>query len=484
MKRYKVLKAWAGHDVGAFLDLDPKHAKALVDDGILEETPADTGEGDAVDATVKAAMEELQQGIQLSVRDAVKDFVKAGAGKVDDGTGEGEGAGEGNTPAGKAGVRVTGGTPVRADDLDMAGYKHAGEFFNDVLLVCNSRFTGAMPEGIKALTIQGEKELGIKAAQGVNEAVGAEGGFLIPSQVATTILDKKIPEANLANETDVLNVGGNTWEEPALKENSRASGYRHGGVRGYWLDEASQISKSTPAWTKLKLKLRKLAALVYVTDEMLDDTGIALGQYLSGLAGKEINFLLSDAVINGNGATQPEGILNAASKVTVAKETSQVLKTIVAANIEKMWGRMPAWLRGGAVWYINQDCEQQLAVMQHLIKNVAGAENVGGWPIYMPPGGLSEAPYGRLKGRPVVPIEFCATLGTEGDIILTNLGEYRAIRKAGIKTAMSIHLRFDYEETAFRFSVRFDGTPKWPSALTPYKGTTTLSPVVSLAVRA
>jgi hypothetical protein len=48
---------------------------------------------------------------------------------------------------------------------------------------------------------------------------------------------------------------------------------------------------------------------------------------------------------------------------------------------------------------------------------------------------------------------------------------------------MSIHLRFDYDESVFRFIFRLDGAPWWPAALTPYKGSNTQSCFVNLADR-
>jgi HK97 family phage major capsid protein len=108
----------------------------------------------------------------------------------------------------------------------------------------------------------------------------------------------------------------------------------------------------------------------------------------------------------------------------------------------------------------------------------------GGVPVYLPAGGLSASPYSSLFGRPVIPVEYCATVGDLGDIALVDLGQYQAIDKGVLKTATSIHVRFDYNETAFRFVFRFDGQPAWKSALTPFKGSNTLSPFVALAERA
>ena len=84
----------------------------------------------------------------------------------------------------------------------------------------------------------------------------------------------------------------------------------------------------------------------------------------------------------------------------------------------------------------------------------------------------------------MIPVEYCQTLGTTGDIILADFSQYLMIDKGGLQSASSIHVRFVYDETAFRFVYRVDGQPAWNAALTPYKGTNKLSPFVVLASRA
>ena len=49
---------------------------------------------------------------------------------------------------------------------------------------------------------------------------------------------------------------------------------------------------------------------------------------------------------------------------------------------------------------------------------------------------------------------------------------------------MSIHVRFTTDEVAFRAVYRVDGGLSWKEALTPFKGTNTQSPVITLATRA
>jgi HK97 family phage major capsid protein len=129
-----------------------------------------------------------------------------------------------------------------------------------------------------------------------------------------------------------------------------------------------------------------------------------------------------------------------------------------------MYSRIFAQSRPNAVWLINQNIEPQLFTMSLAV-------GTGGIPIYMPAGGLSGQPYGTLFGRPVIAIEQAATLGTVGDILFVDLpGGYILAEKGGIQSDMSIHVRFVYDESIFRFVMRIDGQPVRASALIPYKG--------------
>ena len=88
-----------------------------------------------------------------------------------------------------------------------------------------------------------------------------------------------------------------------------------------------------------------------------------------------------------------------------------------------------------------------------------------------------------MFGRPIVPLEQCSSLGAVGDIILGDMSQYLLIDKGGINSASSIHVRFLYDESVFRFIYRVDGQPIWNKPITPYKGSNTLSPFVTLAAR-
>jgi HK97 family phage major capsid protein len=122
------------------------------------------------------------------------------------------------------------------------------------------------------------------------------------------------------------------------------------------------------------------------------------------------------------------------------------------------------------VWFINQDVMPQLDQL-YLTSTLA-----------VPPNFLAYGPDGvmRMKGKPVIEVEYAQTMGTEGDILLAAMSQYQAIDKGGVQTAESIHVAFATDETCYRFVYRIDGQPSWHSALTPLHGSNTQSPFVSL----
>ena len=318
---------------------------------------------------------------------------------------------------------------------------------------------------------------GISAdAQGAGEAIDSDGGFLVQQDFATSILQRMNQMGLVLNKVRRIPLGPNSngIKLPMVDETSRVDGSRWGGIRGYWVEEGEAATATKAKIARLNLELHRVAALGYATDELLADAPAMNIIFTEGFA-EELTFKVEDAIIEGDGAGKPQGILNATATVSVAKETGQTAATIVHNNLKKMWARLHARSQASAVWFINQDCGPTLDDLAKVI-GTGGVE----------PNYVTYGPDGvqRIKGRPVIPIEYCSAVGTVGDIILADMSQYAFIDKGGIQQAQSIHVRFTTHEMAFRATYRCDGGSMWMSALTPFKGSATQSPFITLATRA
>lgn len=312
------------------------------------------------------------------------------------------------------------------------------------------------------------------------EGVGADGGYMVPPDFRNSIMSKVMAEDSLLARCDQLPTSSNSITLPI---DEGVPWDTTGNVTAYWDGEGAQLQQSKFAIKSFQVRLNRLTALVPVTEELMQDAP-ALTSYLNRKAPDAIDFKVSDAIIDGDGAGQPLGILRSGATVSVAAEGSQAADTVRAENVVKMYSRMYSRWISSAVWLINQDVMPQLQLMGIPLSNPAGSQLYGGAPVYVPPGGLSVAPYGTLLGRPVVPIQSCKTVGDVGDIIFASLPQYcAAVKTGGIQQDVSMHLWFDYNTTAFRFILRMGGQPWWRAPITPKNGSNTLAPFVTLAAR-
>jgi len=305
-----------------------------------------------------------------------------------------------------------------------------------------------------------------------------EGGYLTPPEFASNLLDKGFENSNFIDRCTMVPMAINQIGLPYQKDFDHTT-YLHGAMMAYWLDEKTEKQATKPKFGKVTLRLNKLVVLVYATDELLEDSIISMEPLLQGKAGDVLAWKLDQAIFRGTGAGQPQGVLTAPCRVSVPKEAGQAAATIVFNNLTKMYSRCYPQCLKNAVWVANLQIFPQLATVSIPV-------GTGGAPAYLPANGISGKPFDSLFGKEIAWTEHASALGTLGDIGLVDFTQYLVGQKrgrgAGIQFATSIHLKFDFDQTAFRFVLRMDGQPWWPSVFTPAHGDTQ-SPVIFLADR-
>jgi HK97 family phage major capsid protein len=194
------------------------------------------------------------------------------------------------------------------------------------------------------------------AGTGMNTMNQGDGGFAVPPEVAPGLEAGMFAAGEILSRVDARTITGDSIAYNVIDETSRATGSRAGAVQGYWVDQGTAPSASQIKLARIELKLRKVAALGYMTDELVSDAS-ALGGELDAAFVDELIFQTEDTIVEGTGAGQPLGYQNAPCLVTVAKETGQAARPSLVANLSKMWARLPARSKKTAVWLINVDVE-------------------------------------------------------------------------------------------------------------------------------
>lgn len=330
------------------------------------------------------------------------------------------------------------------------------------------------------LEAQAKKENRAAGTGGFVIGTPSDGGFFLQGETSVDLMTAGFNNSEVLSRCAARTLGAGTQfvEIIGIDESSRADGSRGGGVRVYTTAELEAMTQSKTKFNKIRIEPKKLTGLYYASGEMLKNVTF-LGQEMRQLFGEEFAFKCQNLVINGTGAGEALGILNAPCLISQAKETGQKADTIATENLLNMEANL--WNEGPAVCYlVNRETKPQLSVLSIAI-GTAGALA----PLYK-----NDFYQGKriatLNGLPCITIEQAAALGDKGDIILADLSQYITANKGDINEAMSIHVMFQYDQETYRFIYYFDGQPRWASSVTPFKGKTgaKVGPFVTLNARA
>lgn len=398
-------------------------------------TDAEKARDDEIDTELKALDEKIQR--EERQRERVRNAPAAVDGNV----------------AAQARSMVSGMRDRTADD-ELYGFGSAAEFGRAVHAASvggyvDQRLFGAAPDATMRET-------------------GSAEGYLVPPAMRDAIWEHVFDDEGIVQLFDPEPTSSNAVTFIADED----APWGDGGVVARWRAEAQKMEPSKFAQGERTTKLNDLYAFVLATEELLEDAPL-LESRITKRAGQAIQWEAGEALLFGDGTGKPLGALKGNGVVTVAKDSGQAAGTITLKNIANMYAA--AINPQGAFWLMSA------ALLPQLIEL-----NMGGNLIWTPPStGITGAPGGYLLGRPIRYSEHAEAPGSVGDISLLNPQGYHAITKSsGVKFASSIHLFFDYNIRAFRWTFRLGGQPIMSKPLAAAKGGLQRSYAVTLAERA
>lgn len=307
-----------------------------------------------------------------------------------------------------------------------------------------------------------------RAILGMNTQIGADGGYAIQVDFVNNIMDSMVEQSEILSRIDRYQVSANANEVYVTMVNETTTANVFGGIQCYVVEEGAQIPTTKPALRQLRLGLKKLAALAYVTDEQMRDaqfTGSLLERGFALAMARQRERMIIENVIANPGTT------------VIAKESGQAADSVVGKNFLKMRNGLISTSRRNAIWTMHPDVAAELPEMY-----LEGTHSDKF--IYMPENGISVQGYDRLFGREIIESDYCSALGDKGDVLYWNPFEYLEVFKGGVDTATSIHVAFDTAQMAFRAISYVNGLCKYDKGITLVNSTTQRASYVTLADRA
>ena len=97
-----------------------------------------------------------------------------------------------------------------------------------------------------------------------------------------------------------------------------------------WVEDGDPIPESADTFTQFLVKSYKLASLVKLNRSFVTDMNFNLEKYLMGDFAKRFGKAEENALLNGNGTTQPTGILTVDADVTTADSATISFDEIIS----------------------------------------------------------------------------------------------------------------------------------------------------------
>jgi HK97 family phage major capsid protein len=308
-------------------------------------------------------------------------------------------------------------------------------------------------------------------AKDLAEHTGSMGGYLVPTEFRPMLMQAVEESSIIRPRAMVIPMTRRTLDVPALKQDGTTAGQPHwfGGMLAFWEAEAATIAETEPAFRNITLTAHELTAVTHVSNNLLNDSAVSLSALLTGSRGFPgvIAWKEDYAFINGSGAGEPLGVLNAGATLGVARTTTSRIKYDDLVN---MLGKfMPS---GKGVWVAS------ISVKAELMK-LAGPTDTGYAGTYLWGNAAAGVP-DQLLGMPIIFTEKLPVLGSRGDIGLYDFGHYYVGDRQATTIESSDQARWLKNQTSWKVTHRVDGQPWLNAAFTLADGSTQISPFVVL----
>ena len=220
--------------------------------------------------------------------------------------------------------------------------------------------------------------------------VGAdsEGGYLVPDTFERTLISALEAENVIRKHAHVFTTSHGSHKIPVVSTRGTAA----------WVDEEGQIPESDDAFGQQLIGAHKVATLIKVSEELLNDSAFDLEGYFTTEFARRIGNAEEAAFLTGNGSGKPTGILaglgGAEVGVTAASETA-----ITADELIDLFYSLKAPYRKNAIWVLNDST----------IKAIRKLKDHNGQYLWQP--ALRDGEYDTILGKRIFTSPYAPEIG-------------------------------------------------------------------------
>lgn len=228
-----------------------------------------------------------------------------------------------------------------------------------------------------------------------------------------------------------------------------------------WTEACAKLNELDLSFTQVEVDGYKVGGFIAICNATLEDSDLNLSSEIMDALGQAIGYALDKAIVYGTGTKMLLGFVTRLAQTAkpsdwpangpawVDLHTSNVITITGKSGVElykelisKSGMAKHKYARSTMTWIMNEATKAALTA-EGLSINAAGAI-VSGLNNTMP-----------VIGGDIVTLDFMA----DGDIAFGYLDLYLLAERAGAQLAQSEHVRFIEDQTVFKGTARYDGTP-------------------------
>lgn len=146
----------------------------------------------------------------------------------------------------------------------------------------------------------------------LEEGTDSEGGYLVPDEFEQKLVESLEEENIFRKLANVIQTSSGDRKIPVVATKGTAS----------WVDEEGTIPESDDSFSQVSIGAYKLATLIKVSEELLNDSIFNLESYIATEFGRRIGNKEEESFIVGDGTGKPTGILASSGGGQLGKTTT------------------------------------------------------------------------------------------------------------------------------------------------------------------
>lgn len=144
------------------------------------------------------------------------------------------------------------------------------------------------------------KAPGYEVLNALQVGTDSEGGYLVPDEFERTLIEALEEENIFRSLATIIQTSSGDRKIPVVASKGSAS----------WVDEEGAIPESDDAFGQVSISAYKLATMIKVSEELLNDSVFNIEQYIAKEFGRRIGAKEEEAFFIGDGTGKPTGIFN------------------------------------------------------------------------------------------------------------------------------------------------------------------------------